>query len=251
MSRIAEDSQFQPSLTDSRELLLRLEQVGRTYLMGEVRVDVLQEVDLDIRVGEFLVIVGPSGSGKTTLLNLIGGMDKPTVGRIQFRQQDLGSFSSKELTQYRKEVIGFVFQFYNLVPTLNAIENVMVASELTNSALDPRQLLQEVGLAQREEHFPSQMSGGEQQRVSIARALAKDPELLLCDEPTGALDFETGKHILAVLLDVNRRMKKTVVIITHNAAIAQIADRVVRMRSGKIVENSKNPHPISPEDITW
>ncbi|MGE0605629.1 MAG: ABC transporter ATP-binding protein [Pirellulales bacterium] len=231
--------------------LMRLQNVGKTFYMGEVAVEVLRHVTLNVAEGELLVMVGPSGSGKTTLLNLVGGLDSPTEGKVWYRQRDLSTLSPRELTQYRRDKIGFVFQFYNLVPNLTARENVMVATELSDSPLDVEETLNLVGLADRMDHFPSQMSGGEQQRVAIARALAKNPELLCCDEPTGALDFETGKHVMSLLVDVQARLGKTIVVITHNSALGQIADRVVRLRSGEIAEVHENTQRVSPEEITW
>lgn len=231
--------------------LLRLEIVGKTYHMGEVDVEVLRHVSLDVRENELLAIVGPSGSGKSTLLNIIGGLDHASVGRVWFRDRDLSVATPRELTRYRRETIGFVFQFYNLVPNLTARENIMVSTEISRDPMDVDEVLRLVGLEDRANHFPSQMSGGEQQRVAIARALAKNPELLLCDELTGALDFETGKKVLRLLLNVREQLGKTVLVITHNAAIAEIADRVVRMRSGEIVETHVNAHPAEPEEITW
>lgn len=231
--------------------LLHLDRVGRTYHMGEVSVEVLRHVTIEIESGEILAIVGPSGSGKSTLLNLIGGLDKPTTGSVWFRDRDLSQLSSRDLTLYRRDTVGFVFQFYNLVPNLTARENVLVSTEISRDPLDVNESLELVGLADRADHFPSQMSGGEQQRVAIARALAKNPELLLCDEPTGALDFETGKRILRLLVDVRQRLDKTVLIITHNSAIAQVADRVVRLRSGEVVETTINREPVAPEEVTW
>jgi len=232
-------------------VLLRLENVGRTFQMGEVAVHALKSVSLDIYRGEFLVMVGPSGSGKTTLLNIIGGMDQPTSGRAIYAGHDLTRLSPRALTRYRRERIGFVFQFYNLVPNLTAIENVMVASEISRNPLDEDEVLAMVGLAQRKDHFPSQLSGGEQQRVAIARALAKNPDVLLCDEPTGALDYATGKLVLSLLVRLKEELGKTIVVITHNAAIGDVADRVVRLRSGEIVEVHRNEVPASPEEITW
>lgn len=219
--------------------------------MGEVSVVVLKNVSLEIRHGEFLAMVGPSGSGKTTILNLIGGMDRPTAGSVFYKEQDLAQATDRELTRYRREVIGFVFQFYNLVPNLTARENILVSTEIAAAPRDVDEVLQRVGLEHRADHFPSQLSGGEQQRVSIARAVAKNPELLLCDEPTGALDFETGKRVLRLLVDLNRQLGKTVVVITHNAALAEVADRVIHLRSGEISEVTENPHPVAPEEVVW
>lgn len=233
------------------DVMLRLVDVGRTFQMGEVSVEVLREITFDVFPGELLVMVGPSGSGKTTLLNIMGGLDSPSVGTVHYGEQDLTSASARELTRYRRESVGFVFQFYNLVPNLTARENVLVATEISENPMDVEEVLALVGLAERMDHFPSQLSGGEQQRVAIARALAKNPELLLCDEPTGALDFETGKHVLRLLVDLKNSLGKTILIITHNAAIAPTADRVIRLRSGEIHEMYVNEHPQPPEDISW
>lgn len=231
--------------------LLHLDHVGRTYSMGEVAVEVLRDVSIEIEKAEILAIVGPSGSGKSTLLNLIGGLDKPTTGAVWFRDHDLTQLNSRELTLYRRETVGFVFQFYNLVPNLTARENVLVSTEISRDPLDVEESLELVGLTDRAEHFPSQLSGGEQQRVAIARALAKNPELLLCDEPTGALDFETGKRVLRLLVEVRERLGKTILIITHNSAIAQVADRIIRLRSGEVVETTINRQPVAPEEVIW
>jgi len=236
---------------DDATPLLRLENVGKTFQMGEVSVEALREVTLDIRPGEFLVVVGPSGSGKSTLLNIIGGLDMATHGRVWFRRRDLTAFTPAELTRYRRDVVGFVFQFYNLVPSLTALENVMVSTEISRDPMPPAEALGLVELEDRRDHFPSQMSGGEQQRVAVALALAKNPELLLCDEPTGALDFTTGKRVLRLLVDLKGRLGKTVILITHNGAIAPVADCVVRLRSGQVVETHPNPQPVPPEEITW
>jgi putative ABC transport system ATP-binding protein len=232
-------------------VLLRLTDVGKTYHMGEVDVQVLRDVTLNIYDHQVLAILGPSGSGKSTLLNIIGGLDSSSHGSVWYRDREMTRFSTRELTVYRREVVGFVFQFYNLVPNLTARENVMVSTEISRNPLNVDEALDLVGLKERADHFPSQMSGGEQQRVAIARALAKNPELLLCDEPTGALDYATGKRVLRLLVDACRKLGKTVVIITHNAAIAQVADHVIRLRSGEIVEAHDNPEPAPPEEITW
>lgn len=219
--------------------------------MGEVSVRVLKDVSFEIRRGEFLAIVGPSGSGKSTILNLIGGLDSPTSGRLWYADCELTGASSRELTRYRREEVGFVFQFYNLVPTLTARENLLVSTEISSSPRDVDEVLYVVGLSERVNHFPAQLSGGEQQRIAIARAIAKNPELLLCDEPTGALDFETGKKVLRLLVDLNQELKKTVIVITHNAALAQVADRVIHLRSGEITEVDENSTPIAPEEVIW
>jgi putative ABC transport system ATP-binding protein len=234
-----------------RDVLLRLENVGRVFQMGEVTVEALRHVTLDIYRGEVLAMVGPSGSGKTTLLNIVGGMDTPTSGRVLFGNEDLAKFTPRELTRYRRETIGFVFQFYNLIPNLTARENLMVATEIGREPLDEAVALEMVGLAERMDHFPAQLSGGEQQRVAIARAIAKNPDLLLCDEPTGALDFETGKMVLGLLSRLRHELGKTVIIITHNMAIGAMADRVVRLRSGDVVELHVNENPTPPGEIVW
>ena len=231
--------------------LLRLEHVDKTFQMGEVNVPALRDVSLDVREGELLVMVGPSGSGKSTILNLVGGLDTPTAGCVWYRDRELSRFKPNELTRYRRETVGFVFQFYNLVPNLTARENVMVATEISRNPIDAAESLRLVGLEDRMDHFPSQLSGGEQQRVAIARALAKNPELVLCDEPTGALDFATGKRVLRLLVDLKRDLGKTIVIITHNSAIAPIADRVIRLRSGQIVQTHDNREPLAPEEVVW
>jgi len=237
--------------TPSNRTLLRLQNVGKTFRMGEVEVEALRDVSLDIYRGELLVMVGPSGSGKTTVLNLVGGLDTVSTGRVWFADREITAFNSAELTRYRRDTIGFIFQFYNLIPNLTALENVMVSTELSRDPADPAEALRQVGLGDRLDHFPSQLSGGEQQRVAIARALAKNPALLLCDEPTGALDFATGKMILRTLVDLKNQLGKTVVLITHNAALAQAADRVVRLRSGQLVELHETPQPLPPEELVW
>jgi putative ABC transport system ATP-binding protein len=237
--------------TTARDVLLRLDDVGKTYQMGEVAVEVLRHITLDVYRGEFLVMVGPSGSGKTTLLNIMGGMDNATHGRVMYANRDITTANARELTRFRRESVGFVFQFYNLVPNLTARENVMVSTEISKQPLPVERTLDLVGLAERKEHFPSQLSGGEQQRVAIARAIAKNPELLLCDEPTGALDYETGKAMLRLLINLRDELGKTVLVITHNIAIAECADRVVHLRSGEIVGIDINEHPKPPEEIIW
>ncbi len=235
----------------NKQVLMKLEEVKKTYVMGEVTVEALKESTVDIYQGELLVILGPSGSGKSTLLNLIGGMDKPTTGKIIFKEKDLSKVKDKELTFYRRQDVGFVFQFYNLISDLTAHENVDLAAELVRDPLPVDEVLQVVGLFDRKDHFPAQMSGGEQQRVSIARAIVKQPLLLLCDEPTGALDYKTGILVLGLLEEISRQRGTTVVIVTHNTAIAAMADRVMRMRSGEIVEINYNPNPLPPERIEW
>ncbi|MEX2137982.1 MAG: ABC transporter ATP-binding protein [Pirellulales bacterium] len=233
------------------DILLHLDQVGKTYQMGEVAVEVLKGISLEIYHGELLVLVGPSGSGKTTMLNIIGGLDIPTVGQVWYRDRDISQVNARELTRYRRETVGFVFQFYNLVPNLTARENIMVSTEISDDPMDVDQVLDLVGLTERRDHFPAQLSGGEQQRVAIARALAKNPELVLCDEPTGALDFETGKKVLRLLVDLKDQLGKTILVITHNGALAEAADRVVRLRSGEIIEMHENDQPVPPESVVW
>lgn len=233
------------------EIVLRAENISKDYQMGEVTVKALKDASFEVQKGEFVVILGPSGSGKSTLLNIIGGMDTPTEGKVYFNGELITDMSDKELTYYRRERIGFVFQFYNLMSTLTAKENVELAAELCENAIDTDEVMNAVGLGDRADHFPSQMSGGEQQRVAIARAVAKNPQILLCDEPTGALDFETGIQILRVLKDINTKYGNTVVLITHNSSISQMADKVIKMRSGKITEVSVNLNPIPAERIEW
>jgi putative ABC transport system ATP-binding protein len=231
--------------------LMRLENASRTFQMGEVAVNALIEAKLTIESGEFVVIIGPSGSGKSTLLNLIGGTDRPTSGAVWYGDANLAIMTDKQLTEYRRESVGFIFQFYNLVPSLTAYENVQAAAELVDDPMDPAEALKLVDLADRTKHFPSQLSGGEQQRVAIARALAKRPKLLLADEPTGALDLPTAQNVLGVLRRLNRDQELTVVLITHNQAIAAMADRVVRIVSGKITEATANENPVEASEVHW
>lgn len=231
--------------------MLRAEGLSKQYQMGEIQVDALIDATFTIKKGEFVVILGPSGSGKSTLLNIIGGMDEPTSGKVFLSDREITGMSEGELTDFRRDHVGFVFQFYNLMASLTAEENVELATELVEGSLPVLQVMEAVGLADRLEHFPSQLSGGEQQRVSIARAIAKNPEILLCDEPTGALDFATGVSILDLLRKVNLEFGKTVVVITHNQDIALMADRVIRMRSGRILSIEENDHPVSASEIRW
>lgn len=234
-----------------QEIILSAEKISKNYQMGEVTVHALKDATFELQKGEFSVILGPSGSGKSTLLNIIGGMDLPTSGKVFLKEEEITRFNEKKLTEYRRNKIGFVFQFYNIMSNLTAKENVELAVEICKNALDIDQVIEDVGLGHRKDHFPSQMSGGEQQRVAIARAVTKNPEILLCDEPTGALDYQTGIAILSLLKKVNQELGITVVVITHNAAIAKMADRVIKMRSGKIVEVVNNDNPIDPERIEW
>jgi putative ABC transport system ATP-binding protein len=236
---------------ESPATILQLRSVGKTYHMGDVAVPVLHDVNLDIHRGEITVIVGPSGSGKSTLLNLVGGIDRPSTGQVLFRGRDIASYSERQLTEYRRERIGFIFQFYNLVSTLTAYENVLVSTEIARDAMDPKAALDLVDLGHRFDHFPAQLSGGEQQRVAIARAVAKQPDLLLCDEPTGALDLDTGRKVLRALVELNESLRMTVIIITHNVAIAGIAHRLLRLGSGTIAKDTENLHRIEPEEVAW
>ncbi len=225
--------------------------VSKSYPMGVFKVDALKDVSLKINRGELLVVLGPSGSGKTTLLNLIGGIDSASSGRITVDSIEITSLDERGLNRYRRNNVGFIFQFFNLIPTLTAGENIELAAELVDKPRDIKEVLADVGLGERASHFPSELSGGEQQRVAIARALVKDPPILLCDEPTGDLDFETGKHILSVMRNINRQSEKTVIIVTHNTAIGEIADKVLRLRSGQVVEMKDNPSPIDPGELRW
>ena len=223
----------------------------KVYKMGEVEVHALRGVDLDIYAKEFVVLLGPSGSGKSTLLNVLGGLDTPTAGTAMWRDHDLSHATEAELTRYRREHVGFVFQFYNLIPMLTARENVALVTEMAANPMDPADALALVGLGDRLDHYPSQMSGGEQQRVAIARAIAKRPDVLLCDEPTGALDYATGKVVLQAIARINAELGTTAVVITHNAPIARIADRVMRMADGRIAEITRNTAKVRPDEITW
>ncbi len=225
--------------------------VCKTYQSGDVKVEALRDVSFEIEQGEICVIVGQSGAGKTTLLNILGGMDKLTSGDVYLDGKDVSKYNKKQLAAYRRQDIGFVFQFYNLIPNLTAIENIEIASQLSKEPLDPELVLEQVGLKERRNNFPAQLSGGEQQRVSIARALAKNPKLLLCDEPTGALDYETGKSVLKLLQDCSRTRKMTVVIITHNSALQAMADRVIKVKNGQIANVRKNEEVIPVEQIEW
>ena len=225
--------------------------VTKYYQMGEIRIAAADGIDFQIEKGEFVIIVGPSGAGKTTVLYMLGGMDTCSGGEILLDGNIISRYNSRQLTEYRRHDVGFVFQFYNLVQNLTALENVELASEICRDPLPPEEVLAQVGLKDRMKNFPSQLSGGEQQRVAIARAIAKNPKLLLCDEPTGALDYKTGKSILKLLQDTCREMGKTVVVITHNQSFAAMADRVIRIGSGKVTEVYLNPHPVSAETLEW
>ncbi|MBC5745533.1 ABC transporter ATP-binding protein [Lachnospiraceae bacterium MD308] len=228
-----------------------LKEVKKIYRMGEVEIMAAAGIDFEIQKGEFAVVVGPSGAGKTTVLNILGGMDTATEGEVLVDGHDIASYSQRQLTAYRRDDIGFVFQFYNLIPNLTALENVELALQICKNPMDAEEVLKEVGLGERLNSFPAQLSGGEQQRVSIARALAKNPKLLLCDEPTGALDYNTGKSILKLLQDTCRSKGMTVILITHNLAIAPMADRVIKIKNGKVSDIIVNESPVSVDTIEW
>ncbi len=234
-----------------REAVFRVRGISKVYHMGDVEVHALRAVDLDLYRGEFIVILGPSGGGKSTLLNVLGGLDVPTSGEVRFLDHDLTAAADRDLTRFRREHVGFVFQFYNLIPSLTALENVELVTEVAEHPMSAEEALRMVGLGDRLHHFPAQLSGGEQQRVAIARAIAKRPDVLLCDEPTGALDYATGKLVLEVLEHVNRELGTTTAVITHNAAIAAMADRVIRLGSGQILETHSNKTKASPAELEW
>lgn len=234
-----------------KKVLVSTKDLDKTYFMGEVTVEALKDANLDIYEGEFMVILGPSGSGKSTLLNIIGGMDSPTGGEVFFKGEKIGNLDDNGLTRYRRDNIGFIFQFYNLLPNLTVKENLELVTGMSANPLNVMEVLSKVGLKERADHFPSQLSGGEQQRVAVARAVAKNPEMLLCDEPTGALDNATGRIVLRVLKDINEGYGKTVLVITHNAAIAKMADRVLYLSNGRIADISSVKDPVPPERIEW
>ena len=225
--------------------------VGKTYKVGEIEIHALHDTSFEVEKGELVVIVGPSGAGKTTLLNILGGMDTLSTGKVVLDGQEISALNKKQLTDYRRHDVGFVFQFYNLIGNLTALENVELANQICKDPLDAQQILTEVGLGDRMKNFPSQLSGGEQQRVAIARALAKNPKLLLCDEPTGALDYQTGKAILQLLQDTARKSGMTVIIITHNSALTAMADRVIRVKSGTVSSITMNENPQNIAEIEW
>ena len=233
------------------EHFVEFQNVSKVYTMGEVKINALHDASSEIERGEVCVIVGPSGAGKTTLLNILGGMDQLSEGKVTVDGKEVSAYKEKELTSYRRYDVGFVFQFYNLIGNLTALENVEMATQLSKDPLDPMEMLKLVGLEERALNFPSQLSGGEQQRVSIARALAKNPKLLLCDEPTGALDYVTGKQILKLLQDTSRKTGMTVVIITHNSALTAMADRVIKVKNGTVVDMRRNENATPVEEIEW
>lgn len=236
--------------------LIELRSVTREYPMGDVRVKALQAVDLSVDAGQVVVLLGPSGSGKTTLLNMIGGLDAPTTGDVVVDGEPIGGFDARQLADYRARSVGFVFQFFNLIPSLTAVENIefavgLVDDDTASAQRRSRELLDRVGLGDRAGHFPAQLSGGQQQRVAIARALANQPRVLLCDEPTGNLDVDTGRQVLQVLHDTARKESTTVLLVTHNSAIAPMADRVLRLRDGRIEQDDTNPNPTAPSELAW
>lgn len=231
--------------------VLRIRSLSKTYGSGETAVHALRDVDLEIRAGEFMVLLGASGSGKSTLLNILGGLDRPTTGEVTFLDHRLTDASDEELTRYRREHVGFVFQFYNLIPSLTVRENVALVTDIASNPMAVDDALALVALTPRQDHFPSQLSGGEQQRVAIARAIVKRPQLLLCDEPTGALDYATGKLVLEVIARINQELGTTAIVITHNAAIAGMADRVIRLADGRIASIEVPPRRLTPAELSW
>ena len=235
----------------ARETVFRARGLRKVYRTGTVEVEALKGIDLEVASGEFIVLLGASGSGKSTLLNILGGLDTPTSGELAWRDHDLRRADERELTRFRRDHVGFVFQFYNLIASLTARENVALVTDLAQDPMSPAQALAMVGLDERLDHFPAQLSGGEQQRVAIARAVAKRPDVLLCDEPTGALDYATGKVVLEVIARINDELGTTAIVITHNAAIAAMADRVLRLADGRLVADDRNPHKVSPAEISW
>lgn len=239
------------SVLPDRQAVFHMHSVSKTYQMGDIQVHALRSIELDLFFGEFVVFLGPSGSGKSTLLNILGGLDVPTSGEVRFLDHALSGASDNDLTRFRREHVGFVFQFYNLIPSLTALENVALVTEIAEKPIVAAEALNVVGLGDRINHFPAQLSGGEQQRVAIARAIAKRPDVLLCDEPTGALDFPTAKLVLEVLKRINEELHTTVAVITHNSAISAMADRVIRLRSGEIVEITHNSTKANPDQLVW
>lgn len=238
-------------MTSTKNEVFRTRALTRVFRMGEVEIRALRGVDMALYAGEFAVLLGASGSGKSTLLNILGGLDSATSGEVWYRDRDLSRASEATLTDFRRHHVGFVFQFYNLIPSLTARENVAIVTEIARHPMEPAEALALVGLSDRLDHFPAQLSGGEQQRVAIARAIAKNPEVLLCDEPTGALDSKTGIKVLQVLRDINRRLGTTTAVITHNAVIADMAERMIRLSDGRVSEVVENAHPVSPDQLHW
>ena len=240
-----------PESRPAREAVFVARGLGKTYHTGEVEVRALRDVDLDIDAGEFVVLLGPSGSGKSTLLNILGGLDVPSTGEVRFGDHRLSGASEAELTAYRREHVGFVFQFYNLIPSLTVRENVALVTDIAPDPMPIDEAIDRVGLTPRRDHFPAQLSGGEQQRVAIARAIVKRPQVLLCDEPTGALDYQTGKLVLETIARINTELGTTAVVITHNAAIAGMADRVIVLGDGRILRVERNAHKVAPSELSW
>jgi putative ABC transport system ATP-binding protein len=241
----------EPNPNPERPAILAAHNVSKVYQMGDVEVHALRGVNVPLHEGELMVLLGPSGSGKSTLLNILGALDVPTSGQVLYQGQDIAGASDRELTEFRRENVGFVFQFYNLVPSLTARENVALVTEISRTPLDASEALELVGLTERMHHFPAQLSGGEQQRVAIARAVAKQPKILLCDEPTGALDFKTGIRVLEVIDEVNRSLGTTTAVITHHAPIAAMADRIVSLSDGRVASEVTNEEKVSPSELTW
>ena len=241
----------EPNPNSERSAILAAHDVSKVYEMGDVEVHALRGVNVPLYEGELMVLLGPSGSGKSTLLNILGALDVPTSGQVLYQGRDIAGAGDRELTEFRRENVGFVFQFYNLVPSLTARENVALVTEISETPLDPSEALELVGLTERMHHFPAQLSGGEQQRVAIARAVAKQPKILLCDEPTGALDFKTGIRVLEVIDQVNRSLGTTTAVITHHAPIASMADRVVALSDGRVASDRTNDEKVSPVELTW
>lgn len=234
-----------------KEIAISVKNVVKEYEMGDRKIRAIDEIDFEIESGKYTIILGASGAGKSTVLNILGGMDTPSSGEVMVHGMDISNFNNLNLTKYRRENVGFVFQFYNLMPNLNVLENVQLASQICKNPLDPIEVLELVGLKDRLYSYPSQLSGGEQQRVAIARALAKNPDVLLCDEPTGALDYKTGKSVLGLLYDICKKSKKTVIVVTHNGALAQTADLVLRMKNGKVEKYEVNHNPVAVEEVEW
>jgi len=251
MATLKTESIDNPLSASTSAVVFKAEGITKTYQMGEVQVHALRGIDLELHEGEFVVLLGPSGSGKSTLLNILGGLDVPTSGTVRYKDHDLTTYKDFVLTRYRREHVGFVFQFYNLIPSLTARENVALVTEIAKNPLAPDEALRLVDLGERLDHFPAQLSGGEQQRVAIARAIAKRPEVLLCDEPTGALDLKTGIVVLEAIERVNRELGTTTVVITHNVDIAQMADRVIRLSDGRIISDEVNPEKKAPSELIW
>jgi putative ABC transport system ATP-binding protein len=241
----------EPKPISEKSAILAAHDVSKVYQMGDVEVHALRGVNVPLYEGELMVLLGPSGSGKSTLLNILGALDVPTSGQVLYLGRDIASAGDRELTEFRRDNVGFVFQFYNLVPSLTARENIALVTEISNTPLDPTEALELVGLTERMDHFPAQLSGGEQQRVAIARAVAKQPKILLCDEPTGALDFKTGIRVLEVIDQVNRSLGTTTAVITHHAPIAAMADRVVSLADGRVASDVTNDRKVSPDELTW